>query len=88
MPISNNFMLKQLGDEYMIIPLSSTNVNVSRVLNINETGAFIFRCLESNDDIDVIISKMKKEYEIEEVALKSDIVEFIDRLKELGIYYD
>lgn len=88
MPINNNFMLKELGDEYMIIPLSSTNVNISKILNINETGAFIFKCLENNDDVDTIVSKMSKEYNAEESLLRSDVLEFIERLKKLGIYHD
>ena len=88
MPINNNFILKELAGEYMIIPLSSSNVNISKILNINETGAFIFKCLENNDDVTTIISKMKNEYDIEEELLKNDVLEFIEKLKKLGIYHD
>ena len=46
MPIKNDYMLKNVGNEYMIIPTSNTNVNFSKIFNINETAAFIFKNLQ------------------------------------------
>ena len=32
--LSNNFMLKQVGNEYMIIPVSNSNVNFSKIYKL------------------------------------------------------
>jgi len=88
MPINNNFMLKKIGDEYMIIPTSNTNVNFSKIFNINETGAFIFNNLKNNKSKEEIINLMKSEYNAPIDTLSKDYDEFILELKKRGIYND
>jgi len=88
MPISNNFMLKNVGEEYMIIPTSNNNVNFSKIFNINETGAFIFKCLKENKTKDEILELLLKEYDCSKDILLNDINEFINELKKRGIYND
>ena len=86
--LNNNFMLKKVGNEYMIIPTSNKNVNVSKIFNTNETGAFIFNNLKDNKSIDEILSLLKKEYNAPIDVLKNDLDEFILELKKRGIYND
>ena len=88
MPINNNFMLKNIGNEYMIIPTSNNNVNFSKIFNINETGAFIFNLLKENKTINEILDLMSKEYNAPKDVLLNDINEFVNELKKRGIYND
>ena len=86
--LNNNFMLKKVGNEYMIIPTSNKNVNIYKIFNTNETGAFIFNNLKDNKSIDEILSLLKKEYNAPLDVLKNDLDEFILELKKRGIYND
>ena len=86
--LNNNFMLKKVGNEYMIIPTSNKNVNISKIFNTNETGDFIFNNLKDNKSIDEILSLLKKEYNAPIDVLKKDLDEFILELKKRGIYND
>ena len=86
--LNNNFMLKKVGNEYMIIPTSNKNVNISKIFNNNETEAFIFNNLKDNKSIDEILSLLKKEYNAPIDVLKNDLDEFILELKKRGIYND
>ena len=88
MPISNNFMLKAVAGEYMIIPTSNNNVNFSKIFNINETGAFIFNNLKDGKNRNEILELLKKEYNAKEDVLAADLDEFINELKKRGIYND
>ena len=85
--ISNNFMLKQVGNEYMIIPVSNSNVNFSKIFNTNEVGAFIFNNLKDHTKEEVL-DLLKREYDAPFDVLKSDLDEFINELKKRGIYSD
>ncbi len=85
--LSNNFMLKQVGNEYMIIPVSNSNVNFSKIFNTNEVGAFIFNNLKDHTKEEVL-DLLKKEYDAPFDVLKSDLDEFINELKKRGIYSD
>ncbi len=86
--LNNNFMLKKVADEYMIIPTSDKNVNFSRIFNTNETGAFIFNNLKDNKSIEEILELLIKEYNAPKEVLEKDLYEFIDELKKRGIYND
>ncbi len=88
MKINNNFMLKKVAGEYMIIPTGNNNVNFSKIFNINETGAFIFEKLKDGKNKEDILELMSKEYNASKDILKNDIEEFIDELKKRGIYND
>lgn len=88
MPLNDNFILKQVGKEYMIIPLMDGGVDFSKVYNVSATGAFIYEQLASNKTSEEIAVAMTKEFDVAyEVALP-DILEFLDELKKRGIYND
>lgn len=81
-------MLKNVGNEYMIIPTSNTNVNFSKIFNINETAAFIFKNLQEERSKEEILELMSVEYDAPKDVLSADIDEFIKELKKRGIYHD
>lgn len=88
MKINNNFMLKHVAGEYMIIPTGNNNVNFSKIFNVNETGAFIFEKLKEGKTKEEVLSLMKIEYMATEEVLKNDLDEFINELIKRGIYND
>lgn len=85
--LSKNYMLKVIGDEYMIIPISNTDVNFSKIFNTNEVGAFIFNNLKDHN-VDEVLELLKKEYNAPADVLKNDLYEFVNELKKRGIYND
>ena len=86
MPIKDNFILKEIAGEYVIIPISNKNLDTTKLFNVNETGAFIFKKLKENKTVEEIKDLMKKEYDAEDEELINDINYFIDLLKKKGIY--
>ena len=88
MPIKDNFLLKEIAGDYVIIPISNQNLDTTKIFNINETGAFIFKALKDNKTPLEIKDLMKKEYEATDRELLNDINEFINLLKKKGIYYE
>ncbi|MDE5856153.1 MAG: PqqD family protein [Anaeroplasmataceae bacterium] len=88
MPINQNYILKQVGKEYMIIPLSDGGVDFSKVYNVSSTGAFIYEQLQKNKAPLEIAFLMVEEYEVDYDVVLKDILEFVDELKKRGIYHD
>lgn len=85
--LSKNYMLKVIGDDYMIIPISNNDVNFSKIFNTNDVGAFIFNNLK-NHTIEEVLELLEKEYNAEKEVLKKDLNEFVDELRVRGIYVD
>lgn len=88
MHINENYILKTVGDNNMIIPLQDGGMDYSKVYNINKVGAFIFSALENGDDFDTILDKMVKKYDADIEVLKKDLTDFINELIKRNIVID
>jgi hypothetical protein len=86
MPLKDNFIFKEVAKEYMMVPLLNGNVNMSKVINLNETGAFIIKKLKEKDSIDYVVDEMTKEYDVSKEDALNDIKEFVELLKKRGFY--
>jgi hypothetical protein len=88
MGINKGFLLKKVGNEYMIIPTNNSKVLMNKIFNINEVGADIYKSLESGLSIAETIDELLKEYDIDKETLTNDVLEFVEELTKRGIYSD
>ena len=86
MPLKKNFIYKELNDEYMLIPVEGDSVSMSKVFNLNEVGATIYKALKEKDDLEYVINRLTEEFNVEYDMAKKDVIDFINVLKEKGIY--
>lgn len=82
MKIKEGFVLKQVGDKHIVVPLHSRVVDFSSIIKLSDSGAFLWTQLESEQTTDTLLSAMLKEYDIDETTALKDIEKFISKLKE------
>lgn len=82
MKISEGFVLKNIADSFVVVPVGENLVDFSAMITINETGAFIWNLLEKGTDTDSIVSAMCSEYDIDADSARADVQEFIKILEE------
>ncbi len=88
MKVNKNYLLKEVAGEFMLVYQDENNVDFSKVITLNELGAFIFKSISKDLNEEQIVDAILSEYEgasKEEVA--KDVTTFIEKLKELGIIY-
>ena len=79
MKLSRKYYLKQQGEKYIVMKL---NDSPSRVIELNDTGAFIFqKFLEKDRTIDEVAYLMSLEYKADLNDLRADVAEFVEALK-------
>ena len=88
MKIKDGFVVREILDSYMAVPVGERTRDVHGVIALNETGAFLWRMLEQDTSEDKLIASMVKEYEITEETAKDDIKEYLSFLREKGWLYD
>lgn len=88
MKIKDGFIVREILDSYMAVPVGERTREVHGVIALNETGAFLWRMLEKDTSEDKLIASMVKEYEITEETAKDDIKEYLSFLREKGWLYD
>ena len=88
MKIKDGFVVREILDSYMAVPVGERTRDVHGVIALNETGAFLWRMLEQDTSEDKLIASMVRKYEITEEIAKDDIKEYLSFLREKGWLYD
>ena len=85
MKIKKDFLLRKVSDTYVVVPVGSAIVDFSGLINLNETGAFLFEILQNGAEEKDLIEKLLSEYDVSEDIATKDVKAFISKVKEAGI---
>ncbi len=81
MKIKEDFILRKVADSYVVVPVNNMSLDFNGIINLNETGAFLFELLQNGADREELISKLLVEYEVTERKAEKDIDLFIEKVK-------
>lgn len=84
MKINENFVLRQVAENWVVLSLAEKTINFNGMLTLNDTGALIWQALEQGRSLDEIVGLLTAEYAISEEEARSDAVEFIEKLSRVG----
>ena len=84
MKIKEGFMLRQVADEYVVVPIGETVLDFNGMINLTESAGFLQECLEKERTEDELIGCLQAEYEVDAKTAEEDIAEFLKKLKENG----
>lgn len=81
MKIKEDFILRKVADSYVVVPVNNMSLDFNGIINLNETGAFLFNLMQNGANREELISKMLDEYEVTEQKAEKDIDLFIEKVK-------
>lgn len=85
MKIKKNYVLQQIVDEYIVVPIAQEADRLNGVLKLNETGAYIWKILEKGTDSrDDIVEALCLEYNKERPIVQEDVDLFLKQLEAFG----
>lgn len=85
MRAKNEFAIREIDGDYVLIPMGKMALTFSGFITTNEVGVFIWECLQDEITEEEVLNKVLDTFEIEkDVALK-DIQEFLEKAKSLGM---
>ncbi len=90
MKIKNGFLLREIADVWVVVPLGERVVEFNGLVNLSESGALIWRALENDvgDKLE-LVNLLRDNYEVEEEIAAMDVEEFLQGISEKGfIDYD
>lgn len=82
MKIKEGFMLRNVADNYVVVPVGKASLEFKGLINLNHVGAFIWSCLEKETTLDEVILKVINEYNIDNELASHDVNAFINKLIE------
>lgn len=85
MKIKEDFLLRKVADSYVVVPVNRMTLDFNGIINLNETGAFLFGLLQNGAEREELISKLLDEYEVTPEKASNDVDVFISKVKEADI---
>ena len=84
MKLKNDFVLRQVADNWVVLPLGAKTVNFSGMLSLNDSGAMLWKTLEQGSDRESLIDALTGEYEVSRQTAAKDVDAFIEKLVQAG----
>ena len=81
MKIKKDFILRKVADSYVVVPVGKMTLDFNGIINLNETGAFLFGLLQKGADREELIAKMLEEYDVTSEKAAADIDKFLEKVK-------
>lgn len=82
MKIKENYILRNVAGENLVVSLGDTGVNFNSIITLNESGRFLWELLQNDVTEEQLIDAVLQEYDIDRKTAEKDVVSFIKSLKE------
>lgn len=88
MRINENFVLRQVVDTYVVLPIGQATVDFNGMVTLNESGAFLWRQLERGATRESLTDALTAEYDVSREEALADIDAFLASLAPVGCIED
>lgn len=82
MKIRQDFVLRKIANEYVLIPTGSAALEFGSLISTNEVGYFIWEQLRAEQTLESLTEAVEKEYDVDSQTARNDIEAFIECLKQ------
>lgn len=88
MKTNGEFILREIAGEAVLIPTGSASQNLNGMIRLTETGAFIWKQVDTAADLKEIIARIISEFEVDEKTARRDVRGFLYELYIRGLVTD
>lgn len=84
MKIKKGFVLREVGGESVVVPVGEMSKKFHGMINLNETGAVLWKFFSEEHSIDEGVEALLTEYDVEESLARADVEQFVKTITENG----
>lgn len=85
MKANDNFVLRSIAGENLLIPVGDAAVEVRGMITLNAPAVLIWEKLRSGADYDALLAAVLDAFEVDEATAKRDLDELLDNMKKIGV---
>ena len=78
--LDKEYVLRQIEDDYIIVPVGKAALSFNGMITVNETGAFLWEQLVKGTSKEGLLETLIETYEVTQEEAERDIDEFLDVL--------
>lgn len=84
MKIKKGFVIRKVGGDSVVVPVGEMSKKFHGMINLNETGAFLWQFYTEDHTLDDGVNALLNEYDVEESLARADVEQFIKTITENG----
>ena len=81
----DGFMLRQFGDDYIVVAVGDGAEDFNKLITLNSVGEFIYRELETDKTREELVKAVTDRYEVDRALAENDIDVFLENLSKAGL---
>lgn len=82
MKIKDGYLLRTLGDSHVVVPVGQAAIDLRGMITLNETGAFLWEALQSDQTAASLADRLVGEYEVGADRAAADVQRFLQTLRD------
>ena len=83
--INENFVLQQVADESIVVPVGEATKRLHGVIKLNSTGTFLWKMLENkNLSQEELVQELLSEFSADANQAREDVSIFVQQLNSFG----
>lgn len=84
MKIKKGFVVRVVGGESVVVPVGELSKTFHGMINLNETGAFLWRFFTEEHTVEEGVDALCGEYEVDRALAQADVEKFAEILMQNG----
>lgn len=84
MRIKENFVLRQVADVWVVLPLGEETLKFNGMIKLNESSVLLWRTLENGSSREELATVLTNQYDVARDRALRDVDTFLQKLTEVG----
>jgi hypothetical protein len=85
MKLNGEFVVRQVVDETVVVPVGQTALQFNGMIMLNDVNRVIWESLQQETDLEQIVTAVTDAFEVSREEARTDIVEFLDKLRKIQL---
>ena len=85
MKLHGEFILRQVMDDVLAIPVGQTALNMNGMILLNDVSKVIWNCLKEETSVEAIVNAVTDAFEVSAEEAELDIQEFLNKMRNAGL---
>lgn len=85
MKLKYEFAVRNIMDEYVLVPVGEAALAFSGMITTSEVGAFFVELLKTDTTREAMLEKLLEEYDVQPEEAAADLDAFLKQLNELNL---
>lgn len=85
MKLKYDFAVREIAEDFVLVPLGAAALKLSGMITTNAVGAFLWEQLVSETTEEAMVKRLIEEFQVDAVTATNDVKEFVSQLQELDL---